>query len=62
MRAKSREEYKAAWEYHIRELASLALAADIPLQEWDLTRNRLFGWIDRAADSQKFETDAGLPL
>jgi hypothetical protein len=52
--ARNEKQYRASWEYHIRDLTTLALAADIPIEEHDLIRDALMGWLDRAASRQNF--------
>ena len=52
MRAQNREDYVAAWRSHCRELVQLALAADVPLAEYEALQEQLGGWIERGANHQ----------
>lgn len=53
MNAKDPEQYRAAWQAHISNLASLALAAGIQYDEYIAAKKRLEEWLDQAVT--KFE-------
>ena len=47
-RAHSREEFRAAWESHIKELTTLAFQARTTLADYDHVKARLTHWLDEA--------------
>lgn len=57
MRAKTPEHYRAAWESHIQNLTTLALAADIPYDEYRAARDRLLQWLDKAMENEWSKED-----
>lgn len=57
MKAKSKDHYRQAWESHIQNLATLALAADIPYDEYRAARDRLLQWLDKAIESNQWSSD-----
>lgn len=50
--AYSRKQYRASWESHAKQLAVLALAADVPMAEYEEIQLVLGQWIDRATERQ----------
>lgn len=50
MKAKTREQYINAWQWHIDQLAILALAAKVEYSEYTETKARLESWITDAAE------------
>lgn len=59
MRARSKEQYKRAWEHHIQELATLALAAKIDYNEWVEIKQDLEEWLDKAIKQQLWDETNG---
>ena len=49
--AKTKQQYIAAWENHIKELTSVFYEAGIPLNEWDDILNPLYDKVHKAADN-----------
>ncbi len=62
MRAKNRKQYVKTWQTHVEEMSMLVMAAtpsgsaieDDTFAEWLVMKNVMFGWIESAADRQKF--------
>lgn len=48
--ARDKKQYELAWTLHINELATLALAADIPYNEWSAAKQRMLQWLDKACE------------
>lgn len=40
--------YAEAWNHHIKELAALALAANVKYTDWEDVRDELKNWLDVA--------------
>jgi len=58
MKAKDPVEYKHSWQWHIDQLASLALAANIPYAEFTACKHRLEQWLaDAISIQQQKESD-----
>lgn len=57
MRAKNREDYVSAWRSHVNAMTPLALAADIPHDEWLHWRDHWYAQIEKAADRQEFDSE-----
>lgn len=53
MKAKDPAQFNAAWQHHIDQLASLALAADIPYNDFTTIKQELENWLTEA--TAKFE-------
>lgn len=56
MKAKSLEQYRQAWEHHIKELASLALAANVEYTEYVQVKDQLEHWLKTALTNFSEET------
>lgn len=48
MKARSPGEFKAAWQWHIDQLASLALAANISYDHYTDVKQELESWLTEA--------------
>ena len=51
--AKTSEEFRAAWQSHIAQLASLMLDADVSFEEWTRIRTELELKVEIAITNQK---------
>lgn len=47
-KAHSREQFRTAWESHIKELATLAFQARTTLADYDHVKARMMHWLDEA--------------
>lgn len=56
MQARNEAQYRAAWESHVLQLNTLAMAADVSYEELTALRAQLAEWIDKAAAVQTFQT------
>jgi len=55
MRAKDPAQYKQAWQWHIDQLASLALAANIPYHHYVEVKATLEGWLTEAVTQHNLD-------
>lgn len=53
MKAKTIEQYEQAWQSHINQLATLALAADIPYKQYSEVKHTLEFWLEEAVINQR---------
>lgn len=61
MIAQSKKHYRQAWESHVAQLATLALAADVTHDRWQATLVELRDWIDRATAAQDLPDEPKQP-
>lgn len=53
--AKTPDEFRAAWSWHIGQLQLLALKADVTFEDWSEVRRRLDSWLNDAVAKAELE-------
>lgn len=54
MKAKNVDQYRDAWKWHIAQLGTLALAADVEYHHYLAIRRTLEVWLEKAIETQDF--------
>ena len=51
------QKFRAAWSYHIKQLTTLAIQANVTLEEKDAIANTLNDWVEKAITEQELESE-----
>ncbi len=57
MKTSKAHRYMGAWQHHASQLATLALTADVPAEEYFALQEQLSAWIDAAASRDTHDAD-----
>lgn len=53
MKAKNLKDYLSAWQWHINQLATLAIAADVTYDDYNHIKEHLESWLATAIENQR---------